>query len=150
MMVHCNFHFGNESLGFLGFDQYKGVEEGKELGTLLLFKHSPWPLSRQDKQNFHTTWFWNGLLEYVSLTSANQNTTCPVYTRSWKPLGWHSRFGISLEVHGGEDYLVVTPMCLMHFWQPNLNKLGKQEESAHFLTKAISNLWTLFDCSFLF
>lgn len=41
MMVHCNFHFGNESLGFLGFDQYKGVEEGKELGTLLVFKHSP-------------------------------------------------------------------------------------------------------------
>lgn len=40
MIVHSNFHFSNESLEFLGFDQYKGVEESKEEGTLLLFKYS--------------------------------------------------------------------------------------------------------------
>lgn len=32
MMVHSNFHFSNDSLGLLGFDQYKGVEESKEEG----------------------------------------------------------------------------------------------------------------------
>lgn len=42
-MVHGNFHFSNESLGFLGFSQYKGVEESKEEDTcslLFLFKRS--------------------------------------------------------------------------------------------------------------
>lgn len=58
-MVHGNFHFSNESLGSLGFDRYKGVEDSKEGGTsslLLLFKHSQ-SLTFEAKQTFHTTWF---------------------------------------------------------------------------------------------